>query len=447
MNKNTTTTTSKSKLATKSITSEIVDPFKRRGSVARSPPRSGKEEVRPQEIQRSEENTKACGNITQEDTTNDDKSRKAEQLQTTMVERTDTITIDETCRLKENTTLYEVRKERKALEEFLFNENNKISKSAIKFILAKWINLEGKLQEEILEKNKWIGTYQTLQAKPPQRSYAQIAAVPRSSPAASETEKKKIRQRYETIFIKPEKENEDVRTNEEIKLQLMEKLKEVKNKLKIRGIKEMRRKGIIIEVDNKEDVELLKNVNLKEKNLKMEEPKKICPAIIVYDVETDYKEEDLCNDLIIKNFDHLKEEEIKELKENLVIKYKIKTRENKYNWILQMSSKFIISLINKGKIYLQWKVHRVKEYKNIMRCYKCHAFGHVAKFCNSMDQLCELCGSKEHLRKECDKRNEPQCINCIRKRRKDTKHHVKSKLCPELIKQIELYDRRVEWEV
>lgn len=51
----------------------------------------------------------------------------------------------------------------------------------------------------------------------------------------------------------------------------------------------------------------------------------------MYDVETDYKEEDLCNDLIIKNFDHLKEEEIKELKENLVIKYKIKTRENKYN--------------------------------------------------------------------------------------------------------------------
>jgi hypothetical protein len=72
------------------------------------------------------------------------------------------------------------------------------------------------------------------------------------------------------IFIKPEKEEEDSRTNNEIKAQLMEKLKKVKDKLKIRGMRQMRRKGIIIELDNKKDVQMLKDINLE--RIKLRKP-------------------------------------------------------------------------------------------------------------------------------------------------------------------------------
>jgi len=46
---------------------------------------------------------------------------------------------------RDNSVLADIVKERSAVEEFLFNENNKISKSAIKFILGKWSFLESKL--------------------------------------------------------------------------------------------------------------------------------------------------------------------------------------------------------------------------------------------------------------------------------------------------------------
>lgn len=59
-----------------------------------------------------------------------------------------------------DTSLENIRKEKGELEEFLFNESNKVNKSAIKFILSKWILLEGKLQKEIMENEKLKAAYQ-----------------------------------------------------------------------------------------------------------------------------------------------------------------------------------------------------------------------------------------------------------------------------------------------
>jgi len=75
----------------------------------------------------------------------------------------------------EDTTLRYIRKERSELEEFLFNENNKVNKSAIKFILAKWMLLEGKLQEEIMENEKLKAAYRDSQGTV-KRTFAQVAA-------------------------------------------------------------------------------------------------------------------------------------------------------------------------------------------------------------------------------------------------------------------------------
>ena len=68
----------------------------------------------------------------------------------------------------------------------------------------------------------------------------------------------------------------------------------------------------------------------------------------------------------------------------------------------------------------------MKEYINIIRCYKCHGYGHVAKVCNTRDQLCYKCGSNDHLRNNCPKKSAPECINCTRARRKEVKHEMHS---------------------
>jgi glycogen synthase len=77
--------------------------------------------------------------------------------------------------------------------------------------------------------------------------------------------------------------------------------------------------------------------------------------MIIYDVETEYKKEEICSDLIFKNFDHLNEEERKDLKDKISFEYQFKNKENRTNWVVQMPGKQLSFLLNKGKIYMQWR--------------------------------------------------------------------------------------------
>jgi len=99
--------------------------------------------------------------------------------------------------MEENPILADITKERSALEEFLFNENNKISKSAIKFILTKWSFLESKQYEDRIEKEKLKVTHQNRGSS---KTYAQAMSCPvvHAAPTSKlETEIRNIRTKQE----------------------------------------------------------------------------------------------------------------------------------------------------------------------------------------------------------------------------------------------------------
>lgn len=106
---------------------------------------------------------------------------------------------------------------------------------------------------------------------------------------------------------------------------------------------------MIIKIDSKEDSDLLLKANLEQKKLKIEEPKKTNPSLIIYDVKTEYKEEELRKNLVGKNFDYLSDIEKKELMEEIVCKYRFRTKEDRVNWVVQMPAKFLIILTKKVK--------------------------------------------------------------------------------------------------
>jgi len=127
-------------------------------------------------------------------------------------------------------TLGYIRKERTSWRSSSLTKAikaRKVNKSAIKFILSKWMLLEGKLQEEIMEKEKLKATYQGVMGDKPsggllpgRSTYADVlvGGVP-------ETKTKRISKQNEVLIIKALNEEKDTGTNEDIKRQLVEELK------------------------------------------------------------------------------------------------------------------------------------------------------------------------------------------------------------------------------
>jgi len=61
----------------------------------------------------------------------------------------------------------------------------------------------------------------------------------------------------------------------------------MRNRLKMRS--KMRNKGVILEVSDRKDVELVRQADLRKVGLKTGEPNKFNPSLIIYDVEQDHK--------------------------------------------------------------------------------------------------------------------------------------------------------------
>ena len=339
--------------------------------------------------------------------------------------------------------------ERKELEKFLFDETNKVNKTAIKFILEKWAAMETRLQSALVENKVLQEKCKYVESRGETMSYAQAAAMRKHVPRPPLAEQRKNisppKERYEVVLIRPEKQ--DKRNNEEIKEEILKGLNKVRKNIKVRGVKQMRKQGVVVEVLDQKDVDIIKSCDLKKAGFVIERPRKINPSLIIYDVEKEYNEEELKEDLIRKNLDHVSESEIEEIRNTIKFVHKFKTKdERRVNWIVQLPTKYYMNLSNKGRVFLMWRTYRVKEYINITRCYKCHGYGHVAKICNTRDQLCYSCGSHDHLRKNCPKKSAPECINCTRARRKEVKHEVHSRECPEYKRQLDLYNNRISWD-
>ena len=54
------------------------------------------------------------------------------------------------------------------------------------------------------------------------------------------------KERYEVVLIKPEKRNN--RNNEEIKKEILKGLDNVRQKIKVRGVRQIRKQGLMVEV-------------------------------------------------------------------------------------------------------------------------------------------------------------------------------------------------------
>lgn len=335
--------------------------------------------------------------------------------------------------------MQEIRSERGQLETFLFNENNKISKMAIKYILAKWSILESKLETEIMENRKLqveLECNRKTTARPAFSEVVRDRRAPAPGPVSGAV-LRKGKKKGEVLLIKPMEEN-DSKTNEEIRENMVNALGGRKSKLRVRSCRPMRGKGLVLTVESDKAV---RDARLKEAGLRVAEPQKADPYLVMYDVGEEYGMSELLEDLVEKNCgDDAKVKN--KWKDGIKFKRKYKSRNGLVNWIIQAPYSIQRSLVEVGRVFLQWKAYKIEEYINIIRCFKCHGYGHIARHCIAPKKLCVVCGEPDHLKEEC-KRSEPSCINCVRTNQVETRHDLRSKECREYIRQVELYKDRI----
>lgn len=127
----------------------------------------------------------------------------------------------------------------------------------------------------------------------------------------------------------------DDRGNLELKAALREGLAAVKNKLKVVSMRQTREPGIVINVASGDDIKLIKETNFGAVKLRAEEPKRIKPAFVIYDIEPDAKAEDIKADLLSKNFETATADELERLEKELCVRHGYTNKRKLKNWILE----------------------------------------------------------------------------------------------------------------
>lgn len=104
---------------------------------------------------------------------------------------------------------------------------------------------------------------------------------------------------------------------------------------------------------------------------------------------------------------------------------------------LSLPAELAKKLLLLGKAKIGWTVCPIREKRELMKCFKCLEYGHIAKLCRNEDRskLCRRCGKADHIAKDCI--NEPACMFCIKNNAKETGHIAGSGRCPILKKALD----------
>lgn len=211
------------------------------------------------------------------------------------------------------------------------------------------------------------------------------------------------------------------------------------------------RKGLVVEMTTKNEVERMMNSeSLRRKGYVVREGVKKRPTVMIYDLEKG-PEEEILKEMYMRNFSEsmTEQEFLRAVKVRRKIGQKKGGREKekveRETWIMEVSGRIYEGCMRQERVYMKWEAVRVKEYVDIVRCFKCQGFGHIGKVCRERKQVCERCG-EDHKTEACGVSDtEVKCPNCAREGR-ETCHAACWKGCEIYRRAEERYFKAVDYE-
>lgn len=126
-----------------------------------------------------------------------------------------------------------------------------------------------------------------------------------------------------------------------------------------------------------------------ELGLKVDVPRRVGPKLIVYDVPNELTNDEFMKEFYDKNLKGcVSENEFKE-------RVRVVSRNSKKgaacgNMIMEVSKRMLEVLHEEGRLYINWRAFKFKEFVSVLRCHKCYAFGHMMRECEMKERLSEM---------------------------------------------------------
>ena len=122
-------------------------------------------------------------------------------------------------------------------------------------------------------------------------------------------------------------------------------------------------------------------------------------------------------------------------------------------YCLEVSSGLRKIIMKTKRIFIDWNSCRIEDSLPIIRCYKCHGFGHKSNDCKQTDEKCGHC-SQSHESKSCQASSDQLlCPNCLtynsnpnQKIKYKTNHSAYHKSCQSFIRIQELVKSRIDYD-
>ena len=169
-------------------------------------------------------------------------------------------------------------------------------------------------------------------------------------------------------------------------------------------------------------------------NLSVKKAKKLLPKIMICNVRTEERKENLVHTMIQRN-DYLQSIDDVENKIELVFT-KDAAGETKH-YILKCQPEVRGLIFKNGdRIKLEWGMYKVRARYFATICYHCCKYGHVSDNCPNKDKdpHCRKC-AENHSSRACSS-DVKKCINCLRVGKSDVNHSANDLCCPILTAEI-----------
>ena len=160
--------------------------------------------------------------------------------------------------------------------------------------------------------------------------------------------------------------------------------------------------------------------------LSVDEPKRLDPRVLVFDVPCRVTDETLLRSVYEKNVSELMSADALTKRTRVGRRFG-KEGADVSNVIVELPLVCPEKLLRDGRVYADWCSYKLCPYEKVPRCFKCMGYGHRLNKCKS-ERLCWRCAKSGHATASC--RAPEDCVNC-RVRKLPSGHSAMSPACPE----------------